>query len=323
MKSLQDFQKEYADTGVGATSRASEAEADRKRMDEFFEEYMEMERKRGTLTDKRWNSLCDQLSIRLGWDFSEKKITAQTKHRRDAKLRAKAIKEEISIEKPQPHALQRLYFSAFAPSALETMVKSKLRPACCSIYSFLTLNCIIASGIAKVSKREILEKLKLSDKNALSYFKELENTALIVDNSNHRNRKKESRFYLPHTHQHAKDIFNNPENTSILGGGDWVLMTPEAIEKLTKQKKLRGTHWYVYAYLCLNTYRETGITMKALPKARVMEDLNLSVNRKAVYRVFKTLEELGLIIQEEHKKDVYFLPNILRKFAELSVKNGV
>lgn len=311
MKSLQDFQKEYADTDVGGTSRASEAEADRKRMDEFFDEYMEMERKKGPLTDKRWNSLCDQLSIRLGWDFSERRITAQTKHRRDAKLRAKAVREAVVIERPQPHALQRLYFSAFAPSALEVMIESKLRPACCSIYSFLSLNCIIASGIARASKYEILEKLNLSHKNAPSYFDELSQTGLIIDRSNHRSRKEVSRFYLPHTHQHAKDIFNDREDRDIFGGGDWVLMTPEAVEILareTNQKKLGGTHWYLYAYLGLNTYRETGVTMKALSQKSIRKDLNLGVNRTTIYRAFKTLEDLGLVMQEKQKKIYFFCP---------------
>lgn len=37
-----------------------------------------------------------------------------------------------------------------------------------------------------------------------------------------------------------------------------------------------------------------------------MRDLNLGINRSMVYRVFKTLEELGLIIPEKHKKDVFF-----------------
>ena len=201
------------------------------------------------------------------------------------------------------------------------MVESKLRPKGCSIYSFLTLNCYIASGIARASKHDILEKLNLSDRNAPSYFKELKNTGLIVDKDNHRSRKKTTRFYLPHTHQHAKDIAKE-EFSDVFGGGNWVLMTPEAAEILTKEKKIHGTHWYVYAYICLNAYRETGVTMKTLPKSRIMKDLNPCASRKTVYRVFETLEELGLIIREKHKKDMFFLPHIVRKFAELSVKNG-
>lgn len=326
---IQDIQRKYPGKGVKDTTSTppppERNEADRKRMDSLFDEYMEMERKKGTLTDKRWNSICDQLSIRLGWDFSDRKITEHTKHRRNAKIRADFVKEEVATEKPQPHQLQRLYFSAFSPAALEVMIESKIRPKSCAIYSFLSLNCIITSGIAKVSKYEILKKLKLSGKNAPAYFKELENTGLIVDKSNHRSRKKETRFYLPHTHQHAKDVATEQVDRDIFGGGEWVLITPEAVEILareTNQRKIRGTHWYVYAYLCLNTYRETGITMKALSKVRVMKDLNLDVKRQTVYGVFKTLEELGLIIQEKHKKDVYFLPHILRKFAELAVKNG-
>ena len=290
-----------------------------------FEELMEIERKKGPISDQRYNSLCDRFSIQLGYDFSYKKITPDTKLFRDARMRADYVKEEVETEKVEPHALQRLYFSAFSPSALEVMVTNKLRPACCSIYSFLCLNCIIVSGVAKVSKYEILEKLNLSHRNAPLYFTELAQTGLIVDRSNHRSRKDETHYYLPHTHQHAKDIFNDQENTGIFGGGDWVLMTPEATEILTREtnkKKLSGTHWYAYAYLCLNTYRETGVTMKALPKVRVMRDMNLRVSQKTIYRVFKTLEELGLILSEKHKKDMYFLPHILRKFAELSVKNG-
>ena len=114
----------------------------------------------------------------------------------------------------------------------------------------------------------------------------------------------------------------NQERTDALGGGDWVLMTPEAVEILTREKKIHGTHWYLYAYLCLNTYRETGVTMKALPKPSIMKTLNPCASRMTIYRVFETLEALGLVIPEKHKKDVYFLPHVLRKFAELAVKNG-
>ena len=287
-----------------------------------FDELMEIERKKGPISDKRYNSLCDIFSMQLGFDFSYKKITPETKMYRDARMRADAVKEDVSIEKPKPHCLQRLYFAPFSPAALKVMIESKLRPKSCAIYSFLCLNCNIASGVTQVSKYEILEKLKLSHKNAPSYFKELANTGLIADKSNHRSRKAKTRFYLPHTHQHAKNIFNDRESEDTFGGGDWVLITPEAIEILTREKKIHGTHWYVYAYLCLNTYRETGVTMKALPKPSIMKDLNPCASRKTIYRVFETLEELGLILPEKHKKDVFFLPHVLRKFAELSVKNG-
>ena len=287
-----------------------------------FEDLMEVERKKGPISDKRYNSLCDIFSMQLGFDFSYKKITPETKLFRDARMRTEYVKEEVSIEKPKPHCLQRLYFAPFSPAALQVMIESKLRPKSCAIYSFLTLQCNIASGVAHVSKYEILEKLKLSHKNAPSYFKELAQTGLIVDKSNHRSRKAKTRFYLSHTHQHAKDIFNKREYEDTFGGGDWVLITPEAIEILTREKKIHGTHWYVYAYFCLNAYRETGVTMKILSKASILKDLNLGVNRSTLYRVFETLKELGLIIREKHKKDVFFLPHILRKFAELSVKNG-
>lgn len=287
-----------------------------------FEELMNVERRKGLLSDKRYNFLCDRFSIELGFDFSYKKITPETRRHRDARMRADAAKQDVSIEKPKPHCLQRLYFAPFSPAALEVMIQSKLRPKSCAIYSFLCLNCNIASGVTHVSKYEILEKLKLSHKNAPSYFQELVQTGLIVDKSNHRSRKAKTRFYLPHTHQHAKDIFNERERKDTFGGGDWVLMTPEAVEILTNEKKIHGTHWYVYAYLCLNAYRETGVTMKALRKASILRDLNPYVSRRTIFRVFKTLEKLGLIIREKHKKDVFFLPHILRKFAELSVKNG-
>ena len=98
-------------------------------------------------------------------------------------------------------------------------------------------------------------------------------------------------------------------------------MTPEAIEILTNEKRIHGTHWYVYAYLCLNTYRKTGVTMKALPKSSIMRELNLDVNRSTLHRVFETLEKLGLILREKHKKDMFFLPHVLRKFAELTEIN--
>lgn len=324
---IEDFKRKYPGNGTAPPPPPPEPDKDeveRRNKGELFDEYMEMERKKGTLTDKRWNSLCDILSIKLGYDFSDRKITDDTKHYRDARMRAESEKKVVSIEKPKSHPLQRLYFSAFAPSALEVIVRNKVRPKSCAIYSFLSLNCIYASGVAKVSKHEILEKLNLSGRNAPSYFSELSQTGLIVDKDNHRNRKEVSRFYLPHTHQHAKDIAKE-EVGDIFSGGDWILVTPEAVEKLTKatnERKVRGTHWYVYAYLSLNTYRENGVTMKTLSKVRVMKDLNLDVTRQAVYGVFKTLEGLRLIIPEEYKKDVYFLPHILRKFAELAVKNG-
>ena len=321
---IKDIQGKYVDKdkNIESTSQSSE-ENFRQKMDAMFEERMGVERKKGPITDKRYNSLCNRFSIEFGYDFSHKKITVETKHYRDANIRAESVKKEVEIAQAvQPNALQRLYFSAFSPSALEVIVKSKVRPKSCAIYSFFTLNCIIASGIAKVSKYEILEKLDLSHRNAPSYFDELADTGLIVDRSNHRNRKEESCFYLPHTHQNAKAIFNDQENTGILGGGDWVLMTPEAVEILTNEKRIHGTHWYAYAHLCLNTYRETGVTMRALSKSSIMKDLNPCASRKTIYRVFETLEELGLVIQEKHKKDVFFLPHILRKFAELAVKNG-
>ena len=315
-----------------STSRASEVaesverskrEKEKKRMDEFFDEFMEMERKKGTLTDKKYNSLCDHLSIRLGYDFSYRKITAETKLHRDAHMRADFVKQEVKTEKIEPHYLQRLYFAPFSPSALKVMVENKVRPKSCAIYSFLCLNCItVASGITKVSKYDVIEKLNLSSADDSSYFTELTKTGLIVDKDNHSSRKKETRFYLPHTHQHAKDLVSEDEIGDVFGGGDWVLMTPEAVEILTKEKRIHGTHWYVYAYLCLNAYRETGVTMKVLPKASIMKDLNPCASLKTIYRVFETLEELGLILPEKHKKDVFFLPHVLRKFAELAVKNG-
>ena len=323
---IQDIRRKYPGNGGASTPPPPEPEADRneanrKRMDEFFDEYIEMERKKGTLTDERYNSLCDQLSARLDFDFSDRKITDDTKLYRDARMRADFEKEVVATEKPKPHRLQRLYFAPFSPEALQVMIDSKLRPKSCAIYSFLCLNCYIVSGVAHVSKYDVIETLNLSHKNAPSYFKELLRTGLIVDKDNHRSRKKKTRFYLPHTHQHAKDIAKE-EVGDMFDGGDWVLMTPEAVEILTNEKKIHGTHWYVYAYLCLNAYRETGVTMKALPKASILRDLNPYVSRRTIFRVFKTLEKLGLIIREKHKKDVFFLPHILRKFAELSVKNG-
>lgn len=296
----------------------------KRRFEIQFDELMEVERKKGPISDERFNFLCDLFSIELGFDFSYKKITPETKMYRDARMRANFVKQEVEIEKPKPHTLQRLYFSALSPAALEVIVKSKVRPASCAIYSFLCLHCYIASGVAKASKHDVIEKLKLSHYNTASYFKELVHTGLLVDNSNHKRTRDETRFYLPHTHQHAKDIAKE-EVGDVFDGGDWVLITPEAVEILareTSKKKLSGTHWYAYAYLCLNTYRETGVTMKALPKVRVMRDLNLCVNQKTIYRVFKTLQELGLILPEKHKKNMFFLPHIVRKFAELSVKNG-
>ena len=300
----------------------SEVSATKKRMDELFDEYVEMERKKGTLTDKKYNSICDELSIRLGYDFSDKKITPQTKLFRDARMRADSVKETVAIERPEPHQLQRLYFAPFSPAALKVMVENKVKPNSCAIYSFFCLNCItVASGITRVSKYDVIEKLNFAHEKAHLYFKELADTGLIVDKSNHRSRKKETRFYLPHTHQNAKDIAKD-EIGDGLGGGDWVLMTPEAVEILTNEKRIHGTHWYVYAYLCLNTYRETGVTMKALPKSSIARELNLGVNRSTLHRVFETLEALGLIFREKHKKDMFFLPHVLRKFAELAVKNG-
>ena len=310
---MQRLKKEHVNKETTPSKRMLELQ---------FEDLMEVERKKGPISDERYNFLCDRFSIELEHDFSYKKITPDTKHYRDARMRTEAEKKVVSIEKPKPHRLQRLYFAPFSPAALEVMIQNKLRPKSCAIYSFLCLNCNIASGITHISKYEILEKLKLSHKNAPSYFKELANTGLIVDKSNHRSRKGKTRFYLPHTHQHAKNIFNDRESQDAFRGGDWVLITPEAIEILTREKKIHGTHWYIYAYLCLNAYRETGVTMKTLPRASIMRDLNLGVNRLTLYRVFKTLEKLGLILREKHKKDVFFLPHILRKFAELSVKNG-
>lgn len=281
-----------------------------------FDELMEIERKKAPISDERYNSLCDRFSIELGDDFSYKKITPETQVYRDAKMRADSEKEIVAIEKPKPHPLQRLYFAPFSPEALQDIIESRLRPKGCAIYSFLCLHCNIASGVSKASKYDVIEKLNLSHRNASSYFKELTETGLIVDRSNHRGSRKEvTRFYLPHTHQHAKGIAKEQ-------GGDWVLMTPEAIEILANEKKIHGTHWYIYAYLCLNTYRETGVTMKTLSKASIMRNLNPCASQKTVYRVFETLEALGLILQEKHKKDVFFLPHVLRKFAELAVKNG-
>ena len=113
-----------------STPRPSESEVSetKKRMDELFDEYVEMERKKGTLTDKKYNSICDELSIRLGYDFSDKKITPQTKLFRDARMRADSVKETVAIERPEPHQLQRLYFAPFSPEALKVMVKNKVRP---------------------------------------------------------------------------------------------------------------------------------------------------------------------------------------------------